>query len=104
MWNECKNWNWKKAVIIAWIIISIMYISYDIINKVGFGMLNRWYRTAYSEILQWAVNKDCNAFTISDWVNKAELINVECLKNLQLINWQQTWVPEQNITNSWSQE
>ncbi len=100
--KEISIFKIKNILIILWIIFSFIYIWYDLINKIWFQTYNKWYISAVDDFINNAINSNCKSFTINSWKRKAEVINVECFKNLNLINWQQTaWIKQENDTNTW---
>ncbi len=79
-----KNfWNWKTIVVTIWIILSVLYIWFDIFNKFVIWMYQNWYATAVNSLIEQASNKECKSFTVYNDKNKVELVNVACLQKAQ---------------------
>lgn len=83
MSEKDKSLNYKKIITATWIIISIIYISFDIFNKFIFWMYNNWYRNAVNSIIEQAVNKECKSFTVYNEKEKVDLVSVACLQQTQ---------------------
>lgn len=80
------TWNYKKIIITTWIVISIIYISFDVFNKFVFWMYNNWYRNAINSVIEQSLNKDCKSFTVYNDRDKAELVNINCLQQSSTTN------------------
>ena len=77
-----KFWNYKKIIVTVWIVISVLYIWFDLYNRVVFRMYNNWYESAINSIIEQAGNKDCKSFTVYNEKNKVELVNIACIQQV----------------------
>lgn len=75
--------NVKKAALIAWFVVSVLYIAYDIYSDFRINFINVAYQNgatdAYTNIVTEA-NKWCSGFSVSAGDKKVDLISVSCLQ------------------------
>lgn len=74
----------KSILIWFWIIVSILYIWYDLYSKFKLNIVQNsyqsWINDAVSSLLKESKNEKCQAFDVYSWENKVTLINVDCLQ------------------------
>lgn len=74
----------KKVLLVLWIVFSIVYIAYDAYATVRYGLMQNAYQAGKADtinaLISQANNKECQPFNVYSGENKADLINVSCLK------------------------
>lgn len=85
-----KNIPFTKIFIWLWILISVLYISYDVFSKFRINLMQSSYTAGQTDTIKALIErakKDCNPFNVYEWEkNKVDLINIECLKKQEETN------------------
>lgn len=79
-------WIW------LWIVLSIVYIWYDLFSKFTMNVMQKSYVSWQTDTINSLITeakKECKPFEVYSWEKKVALINVECLQT-NTGTWNQT--------------
>lgn len=82
-----SKFNTKKVSIIAYIVLSAIFIVYILYKTFETNVMQSSYQQgylrAYAEVVSNAKNEKCQSFVVNYWNDKAELVNIACLQKAQ---------------------
>lgn len=81
-----KNIPVKLILIYSWLIVSFLYIGYDVYNRVLSSVYLQRQNDTIKAVIKQASNTQCQPFNIYEWNNKVDLINVSCLQKSSNVN------------------
>ena len=72
----------KKIILIVWVAFSILYVAYNEYNRFSMFVMQRSYQQGMADAVGKIIDesKTCKALPINVGDSKANLINVDCLK------------------------
>lgn len=74
-----KKTNTWKIILVTYVVLSALFIIISIFVYLRNGVYQAWIFNAYNTVVQKA-NSSCDVFSISNWTNQVNLINVACLQ------------------------
>ena len=95
MVTKAKGVNVSKTLLIAYIVVSALFIVMSMVSYMKNAVYNvwvqNWVATAINWVMQKAVNPKCEAFTLFSGKTEVGLINIKCLQQAQ------AWTPETQV-------
>jgi hypothetical protein len=75
----------KRIVLAVWVVFSILYVAYNEWNRFNLFVMQRSYNQGVTDAASQVIDqaKVCKVFPINVGDSKANLINVDCLKQAQ---------------------
>lgn len=78
------KYSFKQILVFLWIIISVLYILFDLYQGVVVSMYNKGYldsqAATIAKLIQNAQNEQCEPVSVSNDQDTVNLINVQCLQ------------------------
>lgn len=75
----------KNILVWVWIILSVMYIWYDIFSKFRVNIIQKSYISWQTDVINSIINESkkwCEWFKVYSADKEVILINIECIKNI----------------------
>jgi len=84
MVTKTKGVNVSKSLLIAYIVVSALFILMSMVSYMKNAVYNvwvqNWVATAINGVMQKAVNPKCEAFTLFSGKTEVGLVNIKCLQ------------------------